>query len=174
MASKKIKKLLISNRGEIACKIILCAKKLKIPTLAIYSDDDINSLHVQLADEAVPVPGSLVSETYMNSSAIIKIAKKYKANAIHPGYGLLSENADFVELVEKNKLIFIGPKSQIVRSMGEKDKAKSLMEKAGIPVVPGYHGNNQKEDYLKNRADKIGYPLLIKAMHIYINTSFTA
>lgn len=163
MASKKIKKLLISNRGEIACKIILCAKKLKIPTLAIYSDDDINSLHVQLADEAVPVPGSLVSETYMNSSAIIKIAKKYKANAIHPGYGLLSENADFVELVEKNKLIFIGPKSQIVRSMGEKDKAKSLMEKAGIPVVPGYHGNNQEEDFLKKRADKIGYPLLIKA-----------
>jgi acetyl-CoA carboxylase biotin carboxylase subunit len=156
MPSKKIKKLLISNRGEIACKIILCAKKLKIPTLAIYSDDDINSLHVQLADEAVLVPGSLVSETYMNSSAIIKIAKKYKANAIHPGYGLLSENADFVELVEKNKLIFIGPKSQIVRSMGEKDKAKSLMEKAGIPVVQVIMETIKKKIISKTKQIKLG------------------
>jgi len=160
---KKIKKLLVANRGEIACKIILCAQKLNIPTLAIYSDEDVNSLHVSLADEAINIPGSNVSDTYMNSSAIINICKKYKANAIHPGYGLLSENADFVELVEQNKLIFIGPNSEIVRNMGQKDKAKSLMENAGLPVVPGYHGPKQDKNFLKKTASNIGYPLLIKA-----------
>ena len=129
MAFQKIKKLLIANRGEIACKIIRSAKELNIPTLAIYSDADSTSSHTELADEAIHIPGVSVSETYMNSSAIIEIAKINQVNAIHPGYGLLSENADFVELVEKNKLIFIGPNSNIIRQMGEKDKAKSLMEK---------------------------------------------
>ena len=160
---KKIKKLLIANRGEIACKIINSAKKLNIPTLAIYSDEDVNSMHVNLADEATNIPGSNVSDTYMNILAIIEICKKYKANAIHPGYGLLSENADFVELVEKNKLIFIGPSSNVVRNMGQKDKAKSLMENAGLPVVPGYHGKNQEKKLLKKTASDIGYPVLIKA-----------
>ena len=108
---RKIRKLLVANRGEIACKIIKTAKKLNIPTLTIYSDEDINSIHVSLADEAINIPGSNVSDTYMNSLAIINICKKYKANAIHPGYGLLSENAAFVELVEKNNLIFVGPNS---------------------------------------------------------------
>ena len=163
MAFQKIKKLLIANRGEIACKIIRSAKELNIPTLAIYSDADSTSLHTELADEAIHIPGVSVSETYMNSSAIIEIAKINQVNAIHPGYGLLSENADFVELVEKNKLIFIGPNSNIIRQMGEKDKAKSLMEKAGLPIVPGYHGSNQQIDHLKNKANEIGYPLLIKA-----------
>ena len=163
MAVPKIKKLLIANRGEIACKIIRCAKKMKIPTVAIYSDEDLNCLHTELADEAVNIPGSLVSETYMNSYAIIKICKKYKVNAIHPGYGLLSENADFVKLVENNNLIFVGPSSKIVRNMGEKDKAKLIMEKAGMPVVPGYHGKNQDKNFLKQTATKIGYPILIKA-----------
>ena len=163
MNAKKIKKLLIANRGEIACKIIKCAKKLKIPTVAIYSDEDIDCLHTKLADEAVNIPGSLVSETYMNSDVIINICKKFKVNAIHPGYGLLSENADFVKLVEKNKLIFIGPSSEIIRNMGEKDKAKLIMEKAGMPIVPGYHGKNQDKEFLKNTAKKIGYPILIKA-----------
>ena len=148
MIQKKIKKLLIANRGEIACKIIKCAKKLNIPTLAIYSDVDIQSLHCELADEAVNIPGFSVSDTYMNSEAIIKIAKKHEANAIHPGYGLLSENADFVRSVEQNKLIFVGPSSDIVKKMGEKDKAKILMQKAGLPVVPGYHGSNQQINYL--------------------------
>ena len=160
---KKIKKLLVANRGEIACKIINSAKKLNIPTLAIYSDEDVNSMHVNLADEAANIPGSNVSDTYMNTLAIIEICKKYKANAIHPGYGLLSENADFVELVEKNKLIFIGPSSNVVRNMGQKDKAKSLMESAGLPVVPGYHGKNQEKKLLKKVASDIGYPVLIKA-----------
>ncbi len=163
MAIRKIKKLLIANRGEIACKIIKCAKKLKIPTVAIYSDEDIKSLHAELADEAVNIPGSLASETYMNSIAIINICKKYKVNAIHPGYGLLSENADFVKLVENNKLIFIGPSSETVRNMGEKDKAKLIMEKAGMPIVPGYHGKNQDKNFLKKTAEQIGYPILIKA-----------
>ena len=163
MAVPKIKKLLIANRGEIACKIIRCAKKMNIPTVAIYSDEDINSLHRKLADEAINIPGSIVSDTYMNSYAIIKICKKYKVNAIHPGYGLLSENADFVKLVEQNKLIFVGPSSEIIRNMGEKDKAKLIMEKAGIPVVPGYHGKNQNKNFLKQTAEKIGYPILIKA-----------
>jgi len=160
---KKIKKLLVANRGEIACKIINSAKKLNIPTLAIYSDEDVNSMHVNLADEAANIPGSNVSDTYMNILAIIEICKKYKANAIHPGYGLLSENADFVKLVEQNKLIFIGPSSNIVRNMGQKDKAKSLMESAGLPVVPGYHGKNQEKKLLKKMASDIGYPVLIKA-----------
>ena len=160
---KKIKKLLVANRGEIACKIINSAKKLNIPTVAIYSDEDVNSMHVSLADEAVNIAGSNVSETYMNMSAIIEVCKKYKTNAIHPGYGLLSENADFVELVEKNNLIFIGPSSNIVRNMGQKDKAKSLMENAGLPVVPGYHGKNQEKKFLKKTASVIGYPVLIKA-----------
>ena len=163
MNAKKIKKLLVANRGEIACKIINCAKKLKIPTVAIYSDEDIDCLHTKLADEAVNIPGSLVSETYMNSDVIINICKKFKVNAIHPGYGLLSENANFVQLVEKNKLIFIGPRSEIIRNMGEKDKAKLIMEKAGMPIVPGYHGENQDKKFLKNTAKKIGYPILIKA-----------
>ena len=99
----------------------------------------------------------------MNSYAIIKICKKYKVNAIHPGYGLLSENADFVKLVENNNLIFVGPSSKIVRNMGEKDKAKLIMEKAGMPIVPGYHGKNQDKSFLKQTATKIGYPILIKA-----------
>ncbi len=163
MPIPKIKKLLIANRGEIACKIIRCARKMKIPTVAIYSDEDINCLHTKLADEAINIPGSLVSKTYMNSDVIIKICKKYKINAIHPGYGLLSENADFVKMVENNNLIFIGPSSKIVRNMGEKDKAKLIMEKAGVPVVPGYHGKIQDKNFLEQTAKKIGYPILIKA-----------
>ncbi len=163
MSVPKIKKLLIANRGEIACKIIRCARKIKIPTVAIYSDEDVNCLHAKLADEAVNIPGSQVSETYMNSDVIIKICKKYKINAIHPGYGLLSENADFVKKVESNNLIFIGPSSKIVRNMGEKDKAKLIMEKAGVPVVPGYHGKIQDKKFLEQTAKKIGYPILIKA-----------
>ena len=163
MSVPKIKKLLIANRGEIACKIIRCARKMKIPTVAIYSDDDVNCLHAKLADEAINISGSQVSETYMNSDVIIKICKKYKINAIHPGYGLLSENADFVKMVESNNLIFIGPSSKIVRNMGEKDKAKLIMEKAGVPVVPGYHGKIQDKNFLKQTAKKIGYPILIKA-----------
>ncbi len=163
MPIQKIKKLLIANRGEIACKIIRCARKMKIPTVAIYSDEDINCLHTKLADEAINIPGSLVSETYMNSDLIIKICKKYKINAIHPGYGLLSENADFVKMVENNNLIFIGPSSKIVRNMGEKDKAKLIMEKAGVPVVPGYHGKIQDKNFLEQTAKKVGFPILIKA-----------
>ena len=163
MPIPKIKKLLIANRGEIACKIIRCARKMKIPTVAIYSDEDINCLHTKLADEAINIPGSQVTETYMNSDVIIKICKKYKINAIHPGYGLLSENADFVKMVESNNLIFIGPSSKIVRNMGEKDKAKLIMEKAGVPVVPGYHGKIQDKKFLEQTAKKIGYPILIKA-----------
>ncbi len=163
MSVPKIKKLLIANRGEIACKIIRCARKMKIPTVAIYSDEDVNCLHAKLADEAINIPGSQVSETYMNSDVIIKICKKYKINAIHPGYGLLSENADFVKMVESNNLIFIGPSSKIVRNMGEKDKAKLIMERAGVPVVPGYHGKIQDKNFLEQIAKKIGYPILIKA-----------
>ena len=163
MINKKIKKLLIANRGEIACKIIKCAKNLDIPTVAIYSNEDADSLHIQFADEAVNIPGSSVSETYMNGPAIISICKKYKANAIHPGYGLLSENAKFVKTVEKNKIIFIGPKSSIIKNMGEKDKAKLIMEQAGVPVIPGYHGDNQDKNFLRKKADEIGYPVLVKA-----------
>ena len=171
MPIPKIKKLLIANRGEIACKIIRCARKMKIPTVAIYSDEDVNCLHAKLADEAINIPGSLVSETYMNSDVIIKICKKYKINAIHPGYGLLSENADFVRMVENNNLIFIGPSSKIVRNMGEKDKAKLIMEKAGIPVVPGYHGKIQDKQILEQTPKKIEYKFKLPILEQFYNQS---
>ncbi|MEL4068776.1 acetyl/propionyl/methylcrotonyl-CoA carboxylase subunit alpha [Ochrobactrum sp. GPK 3] len=156
-------KILIANRGEIACRVIRTAREFGIATVAIYSDADANALHVEMADEAVRVGPALSAQSYLNIEAIIKAALETGAEAIHPGYGFLSENAGFVDDVEAAGLTFIGPSAKAIRAMGLKDAAKALMEKAGVPVVPGYHGDNQDGAFLKSEADRIGYPVLIKA-----------
>lgn len=156
-------KILIANRGEIACRIIETARKMGVKTVAIYSDADVNSKHVALADEAWRVGPPAVAESYLLGDKIIEIAKASGAKAIHPGYGFLSESPDFADKVEKSGLRFIGPSANAIRAMGLKDAAKKLMIESGVPVVPGYHGANQDPDFLANEADKIGYPVLIKA-----------
>ncbi|MCO6187455.1 acetyl/propionyl/methylcrotonyl-CoA carboxylase subunit alpha [Rhizobium sp. L1K21] len=156
-------KILIANRGEIACRIIKTARRMGIKTVAVYAEADAQAQHVKLADEAVFIGPSPASESYLVGQKIIDAAKATGAEAIHPGYGFLSENPDFVEAVEKAGLTFIGPKAHSIRSMGLKDAAKRLMEEAGVPVVPGYHGDNQDAAFLAGQADEIGYPVLIKA-----------
>ncbi|MGV8988979.1 MAG: acetyl/propionyl/methylcrotonyl-CoA carboxylase subunit alpha [Cypionkella sp.] len=157
------RKILIANRGEIACRVIATAHRLGVRTVAVYSDADAASKHVALADEAVHIGPSAVSESYLRSDLIIAAALRTGAEAIHPGYGFLSENPDFVEAVEAAGLVFIGPPARAIRAMGLKDAAKTLMVKAGVPVVPGYHGDNHDPEFLATEAEKIGYPVLIKA-----------
>ncbi|MEM7544199.1 MAG: acetyl/propionyl/methylcrotonyl-CoA carboxylase subunit alpha [Pseudomonadota bacterium] len=156
-------KILIANRGEIACRVIRTARRMGVATVAVYSDADARSLHVAEADEAVRIGPAPVSASYLQADTIIAAAKATGAQAIHPGFGFLSENPDFVEAVEKAGLTFIGPSAAAIRAMGLKDAAKKLMEEAGVPVVPGYHGAEQDPDFLAKQADKIGYPVLIKA-----------
>ena len=156
-------KILIANRGEIACRVIRTARKMGIKTVAVYSDADTRALHVQQADEAVHIGPSPVGESYLRGDRIIAAALETGAQAIHPGYGFLSENPDFVDAVEAAGLIFIGPSGASIRAMGLKDAAKRLMEKAGVPVVPGYHGEDQGLVLLAGKAKEIGYPVLIKA-----------
>ncbi|KZL05098.1 Acetyl-/propionyl-coenzyme A carboxylase alpha chain [Pseudovibrio axinellae] len=157
------RKILIANRGEIACRIAKSAKALGIKVVAVYSDADRDARHVQMADEAYRLGPPPVAESYLNVDALLKAAKHSGADAIHPGYGFLSENPEFVEAVEAAGLVFIGPPADAIRAMGLKDAAKALMEKSGVPVVPGYHGANQDAEFLKAESDKIGYPVLIKA-----------
>lgn len=156
-------KILIANRGEIACRVINTAKQLGVATVAVYSDADAKSLHVLRADEAVHIGPSAAAESYLKADTIIAAALATGAQAIHPGYGFLSENPDFVDAVEAAGLTFIGPSAAAIRAMGLKDAAKDLMVNAGVPVVPGYQGSNQDPDFLAAEADKIGYPVLIKA-----------
>jgi 3-methylcrotonyl-CoA carboxylase alpha subunit len=156
-------KILIANRGEIACRVIRTARKTGIATVAVYSDADAGALHVAMADEAVHIGPSPVGESYLRGDRIIGAARKTGAEAIHPGYGFLSENPDFVDQVTAAGLVFIGPSSASIRAMGLKDAAKRLMEKAGVPVVPGYHGEAQEIVVLASKAREIGYPVLIKA-----------
>ncbi|HDZ73412.1 MAG TPA: acetyl/propionyl/methylcrotonyl-CoA carboxylase subunit alpha [Aurantimonas coralicida] len=156
-------KLLIANRGEIACRVIRTAKRLGIRTVAVFSDADAQALHVEMADEAVHIGPAPVGESYLKGERIIAAAKRTGAEAIHPGYGFLSENPDFVAAVEAAGLIFVGPSVSAIRAMGLKDAAKRLMHAAGVPVVPGYHGEEQNPDFLAGEAGKIGYPVLIKA-----------
>ncbi|TDK43055.1 acetyl-CoA carboxylase biotin carboxylase subunit [Antarcticimicrobium luteum] len=157
-------KILIANRGEIACRVIESARALGVRTVAVYSDADAGAKHVQLADESVHIGASAPAESYLRGDVIIQAALVTGARAIHPGYGFLSENPDFVEAVETAGLTFIGPSAQAIRAMGLKDAAKKLMEEAGVPVVPGYHGQNQDPEHLSGAADTIGYPVLIKAV----------
>ncbi|SNR33351.1 3-methylcrotonyl-CoA carboxylase alpha subunit [Puniceibacterium sediminis] len=160
---KPFNKILIANRGEIACRVIRTARAMGVQTVAVYSDADARAQHVALADEAVHIGASAVSESYLKGDVIIAAALATGAQAIHPGYGFLSENPGFVEAVEKAGLVFIGPSASAIRAMGLKDAAKALMQTAGVPVVPGYHGENQDPAFLAEQADAIGYPVLIKA-----------
>ncbi|NRA87055.1 MAG: acetyl/propionyl/methylcrotonyl-CoA carboxylase subunit alpha [Rhizobiales bacterium] len=159
-----ISSILIANRGEIACRVIKTAKKMNIRTIAVYSEADVNSLHVKLADEAYLIGPAPVSESYLKMDVILDVAKKSGADAIHPGYGFLSENAEFSDKCEKQNIKFIGPSAFAINSMGLKDAAKKLMEKANVPIVPGYIGDNQDVDHLAEQAQKIGYPVMIKAV----------
>ena len=160
---KTFSKILIANRGEIACRVIKTARRMGVATVAVYSDADARAMHVALADEAVHIGASPVAESYLVGARIIEAAKATGAEAIHPGYGFLSENPDFVDAVEAAGLTFIGPSAGAIRAMGLKDAAKDLMTKAGVPVVPGYQGDNQDPDFLAQEAERIGYPVLIKA-----------
>ncbi|QRZ15914.1 acetyl/propionyl/methylcrotonyl-CoA carboxylase subunit alpha [Paracoccus methylovorus] len=157
-------KILIANRGEIACRVIDTARKLGVRTVAVYSDADRAARHVALADEAVHIGGPAPRDSYLRGDTIIAAALETGAQAIHPGYGFLSENPDFVDAVTAAGLIFIGPSAQAIRKMGLKDAAKALMAKAGVPVVPGYHGTDQDAAHLAAEAHNIGYPVLIKAV----------
>ncbi|WP_242220123.1 acetyl/propionyl/methylcrotonyl-CoA carboxylase subunit alpha [Shinella zoogloeoides] len=157
------RKILIANRGEIACRVIRTARRMGVATVAVYSDADRNALHVEMADEAIRIGPAEAAGSYLNIAAIIEAARASGAEAVHPGYGFLSENPDFVEAVEAAGLVFIGPSASAIRAMGLKDAAKALMEKAGVPVVPGYHGERQDAAFLAGEATAIGYPVLIKA-----------
>ena len=157
-------KILIANRGEIACRIIQTAHDMGIRCVAVYSDADANARHVAMADEAFHIGPAPSSESYLRSEKIIEIAKESGAQAIHPGYGFLSENTEFAEACEANNLVFIGPPSSAIAAMGSKSAAKAIMEKAGVPLVPGYHGDDQAPETLRTEAEKCGFPLLLKAV----------
>ncbi|MEG9304185.1 acetyl/propionyl/methylcrotonyl-CoA carboxylase subunit alpha [Psychrobacter celer] len=156
-------KILIANRGEIACRVAATAKRLGVRTVAVYSDADRGAKHVAVCDEAVYLGGSSPKDSYLKGDAIIAIARDVGAQAIHPGYGFLSENADFAQACQDAGLVFIGPSADAIRAMGGKSESKRLMEAAGVPLIPGYHGDNQDAQFLKQQADSIGYPVLIKA-----------
>ncbi|WP_189453465.1 acetyl/propionyl/methylcrotonyl-CoA carboxylase subunit alpha [Cognatilysobacter bugurensis] len=157
--------ILIANRGEIACRVIRTCRRLGIRTVAVYSQADADAQHVRQADEAHCIGGPRPQDSYLRGDAIIEVAKKTGAQAIHPGYGFLSENADFADAVEAAGIVFIGPKAGSMRKMGSKAGAKELMQAAGVPVVPGYTGEDQTPELLHREADRIGYPLMIKAAH---------
>jgi 3-methylcrotonyl-CoA carboxylase alpha subunit len=157
------KKILIANRGEIACRVIKTARRMGIRTVAVYSDADAGARHVRLADEAVHIGPSPAKESYLVIYRIIDACKATGAQAVHPGYGFLSENEAFADACRANDIVFIGPPVAAIRAMGSKSEAKKLMEKAGVPLTPGYHGDDQEPGLLKSQADKIGYPVLIKA-----------
>lgn len=156
--------ILIANRGEIACRVMETAQAMGVRCVAVYSDVDASAKHVAMADMAVHIGGNAPAESYLRGDVIIQAALDTGAQAVHPGYGFLSENPDFVEAVEAAGLVFIGPSAQAIRAMGLKDAAKALMIEAGVPVVPGYHGSNQADDLLAREAAQIGYPVLIKAV----------
>ncbi|ENX35521.1 acetyl-CoA carboxylase, biotin carboxylase subunit [Acinetobacter colistiniresistens] len=156
-------KILIANRGEIACRVIRTAKKLGIATVAVYSDADAHAQHVKMADEAIYIGQSPATQSYLQVDRIIQAAIDTGSQAIHPGYGFLSENDQFALACQQHNICFIGPPVDAILAMGLKATSKALMEKAGVPLTPGYHGTNQEAEFLKQQADAIGYPVLIKA-----------
>ena len=157
-------KILIANRGEIACRVIDTCRRMGVRTVAVHSDVDAGARHVEMADEAVPLGGAAPADSYLRGDAIIAAMKATGAEAVHPGYGFLSENPGFVRAVEAAGLVFVGPSAKAIDAMGLKDAAKALMEEAGVPVVPGYHGIDQADVRLAQEAAKIGWPVLIKAV----------
>ncbi|MBN8224042.1 MAG: acetyl-CoA carboxylase biotin carboxylase subunit, partial [Xanthomonadales bacterium] len=158
-------KILIANRGEIACRVIRTCRRLGIASVAVYSEADAGALHVRLADEAHCIGGAAPGESYLRGDAVIEAARRSGAQAIHPGYGFLSENADFAEAVAAAGLVFIGPRAESMRRMGSKAGAKQLMAEAGVPVVPGYNGEDQALATLSREAARTGFPLMVKAAH---------
>ena len=157
------KKILIANRGEIACRVAATARRLGIQTVAVYSEADAHAKHVAVCDEAILIGPSAARESYLRYEKIIQVALETGAQAIHPGYGFLSENAEFADACAQAGIAFIGPPASSIRAMGSKSAAKTLMEQAHVPLVPGYHGENQEPDFLQGEADKMGYPVLLKA-----------
>jgi 3-methylcrotonyl-CoA carboxylase alpha subunit len=157
-------KLLIANRGEIACRIARTARRLGIRTVAVFSDADAHSAHVAACDEAVHIGGPRPQESYLRGDVILEAARRSGSDAIHPGYGFLSENAEFAGACAQAGIVFVGPSPQAIAAMGSKSAAKALMEKAGVPLTPGYHGDRQEGDYLLKEAARIGFPVLIKAV----------
>src|SRR5690625_1872059 len=158
-----IKKILIANRGEIASRIIRTCKENSIKTVAIYSEADANSLFVKQADESYLIGPPRVNESYLKADKIIEIAKEANVDAIHPGYGFLSENSDFANLCEENDIIFIGPSAKVMEQMGDKIAARNLMEKAGVPVIPGTNEAIANTEEAIKIANEIGYPIMLKA-----------
>jgi 3-methylcrotonyl-CoA carboxylase alpha subunit len=156
--------VLIANRGEIACRIMRTAKRLGLRTIAVYSEADRNALFVTMADEAHEIGPAAPRESYLRIDRIIEAAKRSGAEAIHPGYGFLSERAEFAEACAEAGIVFVGPPASAIKAMGLKDAAKALVAQAGVPVVPGYHGARQEPDFLRQKAYEIGYPILIKAV----------
>ncbi|MCY7386642.1 MAG: acetyl/propionyl/methylcrotonyl-CoA carboxylase subunit alpha [Burkholderiales bacterium] len=157
-------KILIANRGEIACRVIRTCKRMGIRTVAVYSDADQHAQHVKQADEAFRIGGPRPVDSYLKADVILDVAKRAGAQAVHPGYGFLSENEDFARQCELAGIAFIGPTPEAIEKMGSKSAAKALMEKAGVPVVPGYHGDNQDVAFLAEESQRVGYPQLIKAV----------
>lgn len=157
-------KILIANRGEIACRVIKTARRLGVRTVAVYSDADKYALHVSMADEAIHIGAAPSRDSYLVGERIIEVARKTGAKAIHPGYGFLSENAEFCQLCADNDIVFVGPPVKAIQDMGSKSAAKNIMDKAGVPLVPGYHGDDQDPKVLKKAADDMGYPVLLKAV----------
>jgi 3-methylcrotonyl-CoA carboxylase alpha subunit len=156
--------ILIANRGEIACRIARTASRLGLRTIAVYSDADADALHVRLCDEAHRIGPPPARDSYLAVEKLIEVARRAGADCVHPGYGFLSENAEFAEACSRAGIVFIGPPPAAIRAMGLKDRAKALMERAGVPVVPGYHGDRQEPAFLRQKAYETGYPMLIKAV----------
>jgi 3-methylcrotonyl-CoA carboxylase alpha subunit len=156
--------VLIANRGEIAVRVARTAKRLGMRTVAVFSDADAGALHVQSCDEAHNIGPPPARESYLAIDKIIAVARKAGVQCIHPGYGFLSENPDFVDACASARIAFVGPSSAAIRAMGLKDHAKTLMAKAGVPIVPGYHGERQEAAFLREKSFALGYPVLIKAV----------
>jgi 3-methylcrotonyl-CoA carboxylase alpha subunit len=157
------RRILIANRGEIAIRVARTARRLGVASVAVYSDADETAPHARLCDEAVHIGGAKPADSYLRIDRILEAAVKTGAEAIHPGYGFLSENADFADALEKAGLVFIGPTAKSIRAMGSKSAAKDLMEKAGVPTTPGYQGADQSLETFRRECARIGYPVLLKA-----------
>src|SRR5215470_676766 len=157
-----LRSVLIANRGEIACRIARTAKRLGMRTIAVYSEADAGALHTRLCDEAYLIGGAEPRASYLAVEHVITVARQAAAECVHPGYGFLAENTEFAEACAQAGLVFVGPPASAIRAMGLKDQAKRLMEQAGVPVVPGYHGERQDAKFLREKAYQIGYPVLIK------------
>ena len=158
------RKILVANRGEIACRVIRSARRMGIATVAVYSDADRDALHVAMADEAVHIGAAPPRESYLRADRIIEACRRSGAEAVHPGYGFLSENAEFSKTCKESDIVFIGPPAGAIEAMGSKSAAKAIMGAAGVPLVPGYHEADQSEDRLRQAAAEVGYPVLLKAV----------